>query len=633
MPRAPHDDLLATDFGVEALHEAAFERALSTSAWPAPADGYALVDWLLAHEKDPDVARVLARARIRVRYRGPARTRVAFVGRERLHLADGEKAARDLERGLVRALGERGFPAHARVIHSGNEERAHFAIDLPSRWTRVTTGAGDRPLAFRALPARITYAPGELDVTAAHPVHASILVEEAARAWFGDARFFKPARMIALRPFQRGRTAFKIPAELRGAILRVRMIDCIWDSGRAVTLYFAGDDCPREMKKLGLHIEGGELLATTLRFDFLPAAGAPSAPRQVDVTLRAPNELSFSEPGREEIIRAYLAGKRVITRKRPLVDLWTLDPWTPSDAAARAFFGDAFDELVAERVLVEAVSRAVVHPDHPHAGRTLIAFPIDGEPGSFYGATDGTRIPARTLSAQDLVSWRVDMRALGKRVARGLGLEGRVGVFERRGVIDLGALAIGATQARFFFLSRMPIDPKALAERLRLRAMPGHAVLLVPAGRKSRTGLPEVEVARAHGPYDGVVGAAARALGLAKEVSPILLAPAGTRVVVHLASRRVWFDGVLIHPLREQSYKMVEILAKLGGASIGKKDLAEQISLANLDGAAAQAKHGLKLAILASFEREGRPVPADAEKIVETVRRGEVRIGVPVFVA
>jgi hypothetical protein len=56
------------------------------------------------------------------------------------------------------------------------------------------------------------------------------------------------------------------------------------------------------------------------------------------------------------------------------------------------------------------------------------------------------------------------------------------------------------------------------------------------------------------------------------------------------------------------------------------------ISGTNVEGATAQAKHSLKLAILASFARLGRKVPKDAGRIVERVRSGEVRMGVTVFV-
>ncbi len=447
------------------------------------------------------------------------------------------------------------------------------------------------------------------------------------RVGFGDAQFFRPAPLVALRPLQRGPRAFRIPAAFASAIARIRMIDFEWDSGHAVNVSFSGADCPKEMKKLGLHIEGGALLATTLRFNFA------TAPHQVDVTLRPPNEVTCSEPSREGIVFACLEAMGVLSRQKSRVDLWALDPWTPSDTRARAFFGKAFDSFVADGILTPTRSRAVVHPDYPEAGRRLIAFPIPSEPGSWYGATDGLRIPARTLGEKDLLGWRLKLIPLGRRIARALGLEGPVRLLERRGVIDLGALRMGHAWARFFLLTRMPLDPKALAERLRLRAVPGHVVLLVPPGRTAGTDLAEATLTRVEGPYDGLVGDAARALGLADKIDPIHLAPPGTRVVVHLASKRVWFDGVLIHPLREQPYRLVEILARLGGEAMGAKELAEKISGVNVEGATAQAKHGLKRAIEVSFAREGRKVPRDAERIVERVRKGEVRMGVAVFVA
>jgi hypothetical protein len=626
MARSPADDLLATDFGREALYEAARERGLSIAAWPSPADADTLLDWLLARATDRDVATVLERARIRVGYRGPAPARVAFAGEMRA-IDDPNRVARDFEAGLAGALAENGFPPYAKVTLTTGEAGTCFSVVLPSRWMRLVTDARARPLGYRESVASLTLAPARLDVTAPYAPHIAILVRALGLAAFGDARFFRPARLVSLRPLQRGAKAFKVPAAFASLIARIRMIECEWDSGLSVNVFFSGADCPKEMKKLGLHIEGGELLSTTLRFNF-----TSGAPFQADVVLSTPNELTCSEPSREALILACLEKMKVLTREAPPEDLWSLDPWTPSDERARGFFAGAFDELVKEGILSPVTSRAVTHPDHPAAGRRLIAFPLPREPGVWYGATDGFRIPARTLREGDLVSWRLQMIPLGKRIARAAGLKGRVRVLERRGVVDFGGLRIGSAAARFFLLTRLPLDPKALAARLRLLAMPGHVVLVVPAGRSAGTDLAEVTLAHVAGPYGTLVGDAARALGLGDKVDPIHLAPAGTRLVVHLASRRVWFDGVLIHPLREQSYRLVEILAKLGGEAIGAKRLSEMLSGVNVEGATAQAKHGLKRAIAASFARAGRKVPKDAWRMVESVRRGEVRMGVSVFV-
>ncbi len=632
-PRSYRDDLLATDFGLEALYEAASARCVSTAAWPSPADPDTLVEYLRAHEDDGAVASVLTLARIRVGYRGPASARVAFVGEDERPLGDVDAVARAFEAEVARALGERGFPAVASVTTACDETCARFAVALPSRWKRVVTAAADDVLAFATSLAHLTCFPGFLEIAAPHPPHVALLAAALGRAAFGDARFYRAAPLVCLRPLQHGPRAFKVPRAFAAEIERIRMIEAEWDSGHSVILWFSGADVPKEMKKLGLHIEGGELLSTTLRFNF------KTAPHFADVTLRPASEITCSEPSlirqepsRAAILFACLEAMGVLARQPPPIDLWSLDPWTPSDAAARAFFGEAFDDFVRDGVLARSKTRAVVHPDYPAAGRRLIAFPVPGEPGVWYGATDGLRIPARLLGENDLVSWRLKLIPLGRRIARAIGAKGRVRLLERRGVVDLGTLRMGPATVRFFLLTRLPFDPKALAERLRQAAMPGHAVLVVPEGRSAQTDLAEVKLASVTGPYASLVGDAARALGLGDKVDPIHLAPPGTRLVVHQASKRVWFDGVLIQPLREQAYRLVEILAGLGGAAIGAKKLGEMISGLNVEGATAQAKHGLKLAIAASFAREGRPVPKDAGKIVESVRRGEVRMGVTAFV-
>ncbi len=143
-PRAHHDDLLATDFGVEALHEAAADRGISTAAWPSPADADALVDWLLARADDPPTATILERARIRVGYRGPALPRVSFLGKTEQPLDEPARVLPVLEQAIVAELRARGFPGETRMSVVTEQGIARFVLLLPSRWARFGVEGGGR---------------------------------------------------------------------------------------------------------------------------------------------------------------------------------------------------------------------------------------------------------------------------------------------------------------------------------------------------------------------------------------------------------------------------------------------------------------------------------------------------------
>ncbi len=324
-----HADLLTTDFGLEALYEAACERDVPTAAWPSPASADTLVAWLLAREDDPAIAKVLELARIRVGYRGPALGRVAFLGKAARALRDPERAARSLEAILKQALEDRGFPGHAQVTIETHPKYARLSVALPSRWMRVSTAAGEDALAFRTSAATLTYVPPLLDVSAAHPPHVALLASALGAAAFEDPAFFAPALLVCLRALQRGPRAFRIPAAFAGEIERLRMIECDWDSGHSVNLHFSGADVPKEMKKLGLRIEGGELLSATLRFNF------KTAPFHADVTLCAPNELTCSEPSRAALVFACLGENEGARAGDAAVRFWVpraVDPVGPRGA-------------------------------------------------------------------------------------------------------------------------------------------------------------------------------------------------------------------------------------------------------------------------------------------------------------
>jgi hypothetical protein len=625
VPRSPATPLLSTPFGFDALYEAARDIGASTAAWPRGATPEELSEWLFAHARDPAVARILARAEIRVRYRGPVPASVELVA-DSPPRGSSVRIARALRVALGAALTERGLPDAGAVRASRDERGMRFLCDLPTPWMPVVTADGREERAHGFEPAIIDLAGARARIMAWNEAHLPLLTRAFGLACAGDARAFRPASIVSPQRLKRGRRVLRVPELLRGVIARVRLIECERDTGHAGTIASAGRDCLKEMAKLGLHIEAGNILSAVLRFDWVDG-GVPT-----DVTLRE-GELVCSDPSREDAVRRFLVARRILTAKKPRRDLWSTEPWEASDTETRDWFHGAFDELVADGVLFSSKARAVVHPDAPAAGRRLIAFPIPGEAGRWYGVPHGRRLEARTLGDEDLVTWKLSVLALGRRIARALGLSGNVTVLERRGVVDLGTLAIGPTFVRFFLLLRDPASSPGLADRLRLRASPGHAVVILPEKRRAKLGLPEIPLARTEGPYDGIVREAARALGLTSALDPVMLAPPGTRVVVDRTSRRVWFDGVLLRGLPEPSYRLVEALATRNGAAATTKELSMALSGGKSVEAIRLAKHRLLTAIRVAFAEAGREAPPDAKRIVERVRKGEVRMGLSVFVA
>jgi hypothetical protein len=625
------DDPLLSDAGLEALHEAAFACGVDTSSWARPGDAVTIGETLLANAShDEASAKLVARARLRLRYRGVHGVTLELAGRSDFAVIALQHTPSVLESAVTRTLDAAGFPPHARVSWIASDDETHVEIALPSRWMRVIGEDGRASLGYRFshATASVARATRRLRVAAATYAHAGVIVSALGEIVAADARFFRAVPIVSLRALQRSNGAVFIPGDLASSIARVRVIDCDWDSGRAIAIGLRGSDVPKDAGALGLRVDSGRLHHATLRVEMT------RAPHRCDVTLQPPNEIAYSEPSCEPLVRALLEANGVLGEDDAPRDLWSLDPWTPSNAEARAFFGDAFLGLRDDRILVRSRSRAVAHPEHPEAGRVLIAFPIEGEEGAWYGVSEAGAVPSCTLRDADLVTWRIKMKPLGERIARALRLTGDVRVFARGGVVDLGWIKIGPAKARLFLITRAPVDPATLGAWLRLRAMPGHVVLLVPPGRTTGTGLAEVEMANVAGPYEALLADAARALGLAKHIDPLLAAPASARVVIHRASRRFWFDGVLVHPLPEQAYRLAEILAMRAGAAMNVKELGRLLSANRSDDAITrQAKRALMKAIAASFAREKRVLPKDAARVVESAVRGEVRMGVEAFVA
>ena len=263
-------------------------------------------------------------------------------------------------------------------------------------------------------------------------------------------------------------------------------------------------------------------------------------------------------------------------------------------------------------------NRAVTPPDHPHAGPTATAYPLRGT--KYLAWHPDATIAPFLVEEKDLVAYVLQFGKLAAVIASALGLEGPAAKLDEDGVLHCGRRALGPTHVLVFLPTR-PIRPTTV-ERLRDLAGHGHALLVVPEGRKEAHGLRQVAMPKLAGPWPPLLAEIARALKLESFVEAVALAPPDARFVLHRATERMWLDGVAC-TVTERHFRLLEILIEREGSEVYTKDIADHVARgrAHEDTTRKQIE-SLVAAIEKSFKTAKRKPPKDLRRLITMTRLG-----------
>ncbi len=483
---------------------------------------------------------------------------------------------------------------------------------------------------------RIAYTPLAADVVRLDTRRSRLSVGTSARwladayrrafglAFYGDENAFSSKASCSLdRILRFGAAALEVPG-FAATVRLVRVVRIRWDSGGNDTMDRSGRDVLDSLERAGHHLQGGHLFGVTLRFNFVDGDVA-------DVELRTPNRVHWSPSRHDATIFAWLDAAG-FTAAAPLAhDLASLAPHDrPRTAWVETFGEPLVGAAIREKLLVKSEARAVAHPDHPDGARDLVVFRT--KRGDAWGIPDDTddEVGARTLDDAELETFRLDAIAVTSRLAKGAGLSGTpCEIAGRPSLVDAGGFVVGPTSVRAFVAFAEP-SPRGLADELRTRALPGHAVLLVPPGRRLAVDVAQVEVQVLAADGRALPRAMVHAVKLTPFVDVWLGAPEGTRVAVDVKGREVWFDGVRLK-LSELLFVLVSLLAEAHGAVVAMSVLDRKLGGANGVGTAKDVKRRFVDAVKRAFEAAGRDAPADVGDIIVS-DAGGYRLAMSCFV-
>ncbi len=346
-----------------------------------------------------------------------------------------------------------------------------------------------------------------------------------------------------------------------------------WHSGKGHAITPRGRDLYKALARYKIRIEGGWLDLVTLRANVPSKDGAPA---QCDVALRPPHLCTVSEPELEPLLADFLDRARLTAPEPRPRDFISMQPWIDSAAGWTIAEEEAgFAWLVASGVLkANPENRAITPPEHPHAGPTATAYPLRG--AKYIAWHPDATVAPFVVEEKDLVAYALQFGKLAAVIAGALGLEGPAAKLGRgRRVLHCGRRALGPTHV-FVFLPTRPIRPTTV-ERLRDLAGHGHAVLVVPEGRKEAHGLRQVAMPKLAGPWHPLLAEVARVLKLESFVEAVALAPPDARFVLHRATERVWLDGVACM-VTERHFRLLEILIEREGSEVYTKEIADHVA-------------------------------------------------------
>jgi hypothetical protein len=620
----------------DAIFEGAADREADLSAWPkgdGPLDDAAH----LIAEHANDEAGIVERALLRIARDAPTRPYRLYLASRAL--GAGAFTAANVARFsklVATALEARGAGEHVRAELSTDPAAPDWIALECVRSERTATPFALVEGARGATEGRVAYTPLAADVIRLDARRERLSVGTSARwlatvyrrafglAFYGDEGAFSSKASCSLdRILRFGAEALKVPG-FAATIRQVRVVRIRWDSGGYDTMERAGRDVLDSLVQCGHHLQGGELVGVTLRFNFVDGDVA-------DVELRLPNRVHWSPSRHDATIFAWLDAAHVTGGDSLPHDLLSLAPHDrPRSVWVRAFGEALVATAIRDGLLVKSEARAVVHPEHPDGARDLVVFRT--KTGDAWGIPDDTddEVGARTLDDAHLETFKLDAMAATTRLAKNAGLSGTpCAIAGRPGVVDAGQLVVGPTSVRAFVAFAEP-SPLGLVDDLRTRALPGHAVLLVPPGRRLAVDIAQVEVEVLGAGGRDLPRAMVHAVKLTAFVDVWLGAPEGTRVAVDVKGREVWFDGVRLK-LSELLFVLVSLLAEAHGAVVATKVLDKKLGGANSAGTTKDVKRRLVDAVKHAFEAAGRVAPADVGDIVVS-EAGGYRLAMRCFV-
>jgi hypothetical protein len=608
----------------DAVYDAARALAIDMTAWPLDVgDAELAARWILAARESAGIRDALALARIDLRQTTRPHPFRYFRAR-RPAAKPAPRPWADVLRDLASVASDLDAAARALGRLSHSAARACVDPDAPSSVViELCRADPPRPrIAVGKQAPRAVVQPGSIaidlvvvDVARDHvavrtdnPRLLSFHRERIGVLIWGDQDHYGSEPTCNLRVLQElGAAGLEVPA-LRASITRVRVIRLTWDDGKSMVHHDEGDDVLAHLAAKGEAIAHGTVLAATIRVSLV-------GDESVDVHLRIPNRLHYEPSPHDALIETFLEETGLSRPDPSPPDLWRLAPWIHPKATWVAAFGEAwFDAAVKGRVLCRSESRALVHPDHPHAGRTLIAFPWRRD--TRYGVSEDVDVSSALLPLEALSTWRLDPVALGRRLARELALEGDVRGLEAPGLVDLGHRQLARTRVRVFMAAAMP-NARLMDELTDALAAPLPAVVLVPRGRRAGGRAREIAFDPC-GHNGGVFREIVFALKLHDEVDALSAAPAEARVVVDTRHERAWLDGVLLD-LNPTDFALLAALARAGGQAVSNEELGKLVGSSKHT--VADKKLHLLHAMRESFSAQGKEPPADLAHVIDAAGR------------
>lgn len=622
---------LGTNEGRDAILEAAAEQKIDTRSWPkdeAPRELAARV-WL-EQRSDPALAKVVERALMCASGALGTTRRYRQFGGEARPLRDPVRFSKALRRDLAAWCKEthRGDYAEVRVCELGGA--VHFELLHGHRIVNKVVVEAKRRTTISLRPAHsdvVRYEPatGRLGIAAGSAAATDFYRGLFGRVIFGDPTYFQSGRFCTLDPLKQGRRAFDGPLDPR--ILRARLVGFVWRAGAddPERYQVTGKDCFRALAATKQDSGEGELLEATIKLEIKRPGGRPRTKR---IRIKVPDHLGYERDGDELLVEEFLRTVGFTSRGLGLDDVasfWDLHPWTHSIARWRRSFGGNVDQMVAQGLLVPVERERAEHPDQPHVPAPLrVERLADGE---VHGVSEDDDVPSITLRPCDLDGLRIDISALARSIASGLGLTGRVADLDGdAAVFNLGSRDFGGQAIRVFFLARRPRNGAAVGQRLQAVGGGARVVVIVPEGT-AQTGNPEVELGAPCGPFARLLRPLVEAARLQPYVAANLYAPAGARLIVDRL-HGIWVDGRKIDGLAADGHpaRLLATLAGANGRPIPLDKLLEAVE--SMEATPKEAIRKLKKRTLdpirKTFSAAGLPPPVGLEQMI--ARRGDAYV-------